>query len=380
MAQIEAVIASVPGVRGLEALSDVPYEFISREQFTENLLEIAFAEVPEKTRHAEERMLKRLGLIPQDADLDQLYVDLYSQGVLAYYRDDTKRFYVIESGEPFGPGDKVTVSHEYVHALQDQHFDLTGTRIDDLSEGDAALGQIGAIEGDATLTMQLWAQANLTEIEMFEYLLDSLGQAGEIDLDSIPWVLRRQLEYPYSDGYLFTQGIHNDGGFEAVNASITDPPESTEQVLHPEKYAADEQPVDVTIDVAAPAGFESVYQQTMGELIMQVWVAGDETPTPAIPGLPVEWPHAETAAGWGGDRLDMFENAEGGWGIVWSTAWDTAADAAEFRGRAEALRSLLAGPSEVVVGLPDNGVAILVGSDDSVVSDLDGAFTATDGS
>ena len=370
-------------MRGLDPLTDVPYEFISRQQFTDDLIEIAFAEVPEEIRDAEERMLKRLGLIPQEADLEQLYIDLYGAGVLAYYRDDVKRFYIIETGEPFGPGDKVTVSHEYVHALQDQHFDLTGTRIDDLSEGDAALGQIGAIEGDATLTMQLWAQTNLSEMEMFEYLFDSIGQVGEIDFDDIPWVLRRQLEYPYSDGYLFAQGIHAAGGFDAINETIADPPESTEQVLHPEKYAADEQPVHAfSPDLASSLGegWADVYQQTMGELLMQVFAAGDETPNQPIPGLPVEWAHTETVAGWGGDRLRMYENTRGDWGIVWSTAWDTAADGAEFHVRAQALQSRLGGVSDLVTGLPDNGVAILIGSSDEVVADLSDALAEAAGS
>lgn len=333
-AQIDAVIASVPAVRGLEPLADVPYEFLTREAFRDQLVELAFEDIPEATRRAEERMLKRLGLLPPDANLDQLILDLYGSQVLAYYRDDTKRFYVIESGEPFGPLDKMTVAHEYTHALQDQHFDLEGTRIEDLSQGDSMLGQLAPIEGDATLTMQLWAQNNLTPDELLEVLLGSLGQVGDPNMANMPWVLRRQLEFPYLDGFIFIQQVHGSGGFAAVNETITDPPESTEQILHPEKYTADEQPVVETVGVSAAPGFESVYRQTVGELIMQVWAAADETPTPTIPGAPVAWPHAETVAGWGGDRLEMFETTDDRWAIVWETAWDTDADMQEFATRA----------------------------------------------
>ena len=70
--QIDEVIAEVPPIRQLEPLADVPYEFITRQQFQDELIELQFSEVPEETRQAEERMLKRLGLIPDDADLDQL--------------------------------------------------------------------------------------------------------------------------------------------------------------------------------------------------------------------------------------------------------------------------------------------------------------------
>ena len=61
----------------------------------------------------------------------------------------------------------------------------------------------------------------------------------------------------------------------------------------------------------------------MGELLIQVLATGGEEPPFSLPGLPVDWPHAEAAEGWGGDRLNMYENADGSWAIAWQTAWDT---------------------------------------------------------
>ena len=345
-AQIDAVIAQVPPIRELEPLAAVPYEFISREQFRDELIDLSFSEVPEQTRQAEERMLKRLGLLPDEADLDQLLIDLYGGQVAAFYRPDTKRFYIIQRGTAFGPSDKIIVAHEYTHALQDQHFDLEGTRVKDLSEGDAALGQLGAVEGDATLTMQLWANENLSIVEAIVAIAESLAQLDDPTLANMPPILRRQLEYPYVEGFAFAQELANIGGFDAIDATLSDAiPASTEQILHPDKYLANEEPVVVKIIDAAPAlgaGWSTVYEQTMGELLMQVWVAGEEAPIATIPGFPADWPHAETVAGWGGDRLVMYEGPADAWIVVWVSAWDTQADADEFAARAFEVASPLA--------------------------------------
>ena len=336
-AQIEAVTTGVPAVRELDAATDVPYEFISRDQFRDELLALVEEDVPVEVRAAEERLLKRLGLLAADADLDALISELYGSQVLAYYRPDNGRFYIIERDQPFGATDKIVVAHEYTHALQDQHFDLEANQISDPFEGDAALGQLAVIEGDATLTSQLWAIDNLTPAELFELLGEALGGLDQDVLEGIPLVLRRQLEFPYGEGMLFVNGLYESGGFAAVDAALQDPPSSTEQILHPEKYDAHEAPVSISIRYAVgfQRDWELVYEQTLGELGIQILAAGGEEPELLIPGLPVDWPHQEAAAGWGGDRLNMWEGPNDAWAIVWQTAWDTGADQDEFEARIE---------------------------------------------
>ncbi len=213
-AEIDAVIQQVPPIRELDPLTEVPYEFITRQEFTDQLVELQFSEIPEETRAAEERLYKRLGLLADDADIDELLVQLYGQQVAAYYRPDTKRFYIITDNEdPFSASDKIIVAHEYTHALQDQHFDLEANRVKDLTQGDAALGQLGSVEGDATKSMQLWTQANLSPDEAFEVLLESLQQLDDPTLANMPWILRRQLEFPYAEGFSFMQGLYDQGGW-----------------------------------------------------------------------------------------------------------------------------------------------------------------------
>jgi hypothetical protein len=316
--------------------------------------------------------------LPDDADIDELLVQLYGQQVAAYYRPDTKRFYIITDNEDaFSASDKIIVAHEYTHALQDQHFDLEANRVKDLTQGDAALGQLGAVEGDATKAMQLWTQTNLTPDEAFEVLLESIQQLGDPTLSNMPWVLRRQLEFPYAEGLGFIEGLYDQGGFDAVNATLsTAIPASTEQILHPEKYLANEAPVAITLpDLSsemnqAEGSWRLSYQQTMGELLMQVLAAGTESPPETIPGLPMTWPHADAVDGWGGDRLNMYEGPDGAWIVDWHTAWDTDSDAIDFESRINEIQTMFDG--ETLISRSGSEVLVRIGSDQGALNQLPG--------
>lgn len=372
-AQIDAVVGQVPPVRELEPTKDVPYELISRDDFRAEMISTVDEDTTPAWRAAESRMLQRLGLLPVGTDLDALLVELYSAEVAAYYRPETGTFYIIQRDQPFGPSDKVIVAHEYTHALQDQHFDLEGNRIKDPSEGDEALAQLAVIEGDATLTSQQWMVANMSEAEQGQLAMEVLQQLGQDQLANMPLILRRQLEFPYTEGYLFTRDIWSLGGYDAVNQAIQTPPASTEQVLHTDKYYNHEEPVAVSLtDLTSylGSGFTNVYQQTMGELNIQVLATGGEKPPIDVPGLPAQWPHAEVAAGWGGDRLNMYESADGSqWLIDWQTSWDTPPDAVEFANRIVDLEPTFQGAT-TVFGTDAQSVEVVVASDASLFNAL----------
>jgi hypothetical protein len=355
-------------------MRDVPYQFITREQFQADLEALLEEEQDPEFLAAEERLLKRLGLLPDDVDMEALLLELYGAGVAAYYQPEDGTFYIIERDAEFGPLDRMYVAHEYNHALQDQHFDLEGTRITDPSQGDAVMAQLAAVEGDATWLMVLWAQQNLSFEEVLQLLQESLEPAGQEVLEGMPQILSRQLGFPYTEGMVFVNTIHAAEGWEQVNEMLQTPPASTEQILHPEKYTAGEQPTPVQLDDVSSElgeGWSSVYQQTFGELNTQVWVGGGEEPPQMLPGAPVEYPFADVAAGWGGDRLRMYEGADDAadqFAIVWQTAWDTPEDAAEFRERAEELRSTLDGVSTIESS--GDRVTLLVAGNEAILDAL----------
>ena len=353
----------------------MPYELISRDQFRQDLIDSAFEDSPPDWQAAQERFYKRLALLPQDADLNALLVDLYSSAVAAYYRPETGTFYVIARDSPFGSIDKIYVAHEYTHALQDQHFDLEGSRIKDLTAGDAALSQLSVIEGDATLTSQQWMVDNLSQQEQLELVFQAFGELGDDQLANMPLILRRELEFPYTEGLLFTRSVYGLGGYDAINNALQTPPASTEQILHDQKYTDGEQPIAVTLPdqtTALGAGWSKTYEQTLGELEIQVVAAGEDRPPVSLPGFPVEWPHSEVAAGWGGDRLAMYENASGRWAIEWETVWDTQPDADEFSGRISELAPTWQGVMRSLPGAEPNSIRIVLTSDQATQDLLTG--------
>ncbi len=198
----------------------------------------------------------------------------------------------------------------------------------------------------------------------------------------MPPVLRRQLEFPYTDGWAFVTAIRADGGYEAVDEAFADRPVSTEQIMHPEKYLQREDPVVVELPDMASAlgeGWTGSYQQTLGEMLIGVLVAdGEPAPLPTVPGLLPSLPNAEAAAGWCGDRLISLEGPAGAWAVIWQTAWDGEADAGEFSAAAEAAMDDLVFPHQIeassaVTGL-DDPVVVLVASNARTLGLVQGAL------
>ena len=234
VAQIDAVIAAVPDLRGLQPTTPVPYRFITRAQFATEFQQQFAQDNPPDQLKAEETLDKHLGLVPTSVDLAALLTQLYTSQVLAYYDTVTKDFTVIEqAGGQFTAADRVTVAHEYDHALQDQHWDLEKLQKFDPTEGDRANAITALAEGDATALMYQWALQYLTTDE-----IASLGTGGSPDdqqlLDSMPLLLRRSLEFPYDTGLQFVFSLRASGGWAGVDAAWNNPPVSSEQVIHPE--------------------------------------------------------------------------------------------------------------------------------------------------
>jgi hypothetical protein len=144
-----------------------------------------------------------------------------------------------------------------------------------------------------------------------EVLAKGLGLAG------VPDLLRAEALFPFVAGLRFVEDLHRRGGFGLVNAAFSRPPISTEQVLHPERYLADDMPVEI-VAPSPPSGFAPVMSGTLGELGIRVLLKG-LAPSGTIVG-----------EGWGGDAYSIVESPGKQTVLLWSTAWDTIADADKF--------------------------------------------------
>jgi len=196
------------------------------------------------------------------------------------------------------------------------------------------------IEGDATLAMALYVANNPLVALAFLKSLGTTGMASE-ELDKAPRALRESLLFPYQDGEKWVSALYKRGGWNEVSQAFTTLPQSTEQILHPEKYFAHEAPVKVTLpDIAnllnggrgrgvppvthaqdARATWRRIAYDVQGEwgfyLILDQFLKS-----------PAESRRA--AAGWGGDRFAVYEGPNGAACIVSLSVWDTENDAREF--------------------------------------------------
>ena len=370
-AAIDAVVAQVPALRELQPKKDVPYREITQRQFRREVTASFDAENPPAQVAAEENLLKRLGLLPQDSDLRRMLLDLYESQVAAYYDPKTGAMTVIKRDGTFGPEERVFVAHEYDHALQDQYWGLDNVTQVPASQGDRALAHLALVEGDATSLMLQWASQNLTSDELSK-VSSAMTPADQALLDGMPEILRRQLEFPYLEGQVFVTTLLGQGGWDSVNAAWADLPVSTEQILHPERYPSDA-PVKVTLpDVAAAlgAGWDRKYLQTMGELDINVLLAdgGNGSDTAAA-----------ASDGWGGDRLVSLDGPNGSWAVVWQTTWDRSRDADEFSAAVDSAMSDLDGAHAVLPGADlagglDAPVLVLVASSADTLQQVEQAL------
>lgn len=110
-----------------------------------------------------------------------------------------------------------------------------------------------------------------------------------------------------------------------MNRAYKDLPESTEQLMHPEKYLGErDDPVPITLpDFSSVAGkkWQLLEDNVLGELNTRILF------TEFLGSIRAMRP----SRGWGGDRFAVYRAEEGDRTfLVWATAWDTVKDREEF--------------------------------------------------
>jgi hypothetical protein len=369
-----AIRDQVTSIRGLQPTAVVEPVTIDEKQLFENLEAEIDAELTPEILSVSNDLLTTLGLIPQGSSLRDLTLDLLAGQVAGYYSPDRDELFVVSrTGETVGPVERTTYAHEYTHQLQDQNFDLATFDTTSIDQSDRALAQTALIEGDATLVQTLWIfQANLTPDEIGEILAAGQDPEALAALENAPLYLRDTGLFPYEGGLILAQQLTLSGE-GALDAAFADPPVSTEQIIHPEKYIQREDPVEVRIADDLPArvgsGWTEIGRDTLGELILRVWLEehGVGKPRGALLDPPSQILQ-DAVAGWGGDRLVLLRHDDGSLAVALSTTWDTAGEAAEFAAAAETaladtdLEGRLfhrAGTNDVLLAIGDSSADVL---------------------
>lgn len=321
-AEVRASIEKQTGaLRGLGFKEPVMYKMIERKDLRSVLEQQVNEQYSEAELRDYSRSLVAIGLVPAGTDVLRVLMGLYGEQVAAFYIPEQHALYTFKDQAWTGSMDKMVLSHELVHALQDQHFDVGKLPLKLKTNDDMVLATAALVEGDATVLMMRW-YANHAEMGgALQDLLSVFAQNTKA-LGDAPEFLRESLIFPYQQGERFVSALVTSGGLEAVNRAFASPPVSTEQVLHPAKYLGDrDDPVAVTPGIGAPAGWRRIGDNVLGEWGVRGLLKGR-----------VGMFEAQVAAmGWEGDRYHVYERgADGPLGVVWESAWETEDDAREL--------------------------------------------------
>jgi hypothetical protein len=328
--QMDEIQAQVIRLRGLQSSGPVRRTLITRTQLEEKVVNEFFKDYTTQDAQNDQAVLVAFGLLPPGFELRPFYERMYTEGIAGYYDNQTRDMYVV-AGQGFGGEERLTYSHEYTHALQDQNFDIeNGLGFSEAAckqESERCAGLQALIEGDATLVEQDWLLADSTPLDR-QQIQEVVTSLHTPVYDSAPAYLQQDFLFPYRSGAEFVQSLFDRGGWPTVNAAFRDPPVSTEQILHPDRYP-DDRPAKVSLPDLAPAlgaGWQQANRNPLGEWYTYLVLSNGQDPRTRL----ATGTALTAAEGWGGDEYAVYTKGTAVEAVL-VTQWDTAADATQFR-------------------------------------------------
>ncbi len=336
-ARVAEASADLAAVRKVALKAAPPVEEVSRERYVEEYviptLDQAWGGDFAKSLEA----FKALGMIPQDLDA-RPFLRRYGAAMTAAGYDYLRKRILV-------PGDTLsreTLVHELMHASQDERHDLKALMAAARGNIDETLARGALVEGEA-LDVQLRHQMGPSRMaagvvpygtlrDEARAYFENLNRNAQAILPGAPPAVLRAQAFVYEEGVLFVERLRRrERNWAAVDAAYRMPPRSTAHILHPEKYLAGEQPIELTI-----AGKERllgldaplVAENTLGEFGMRLFLMSHGSDAEAA---------ARAALGWRGDRVFLYRSDRDKSGsLVWVSTWETAE-------RAKAVAGVLSG-------------------------------------
>lgn len=318
-AQIGTILLDVEESRALPFLEVPTVTILDEADFTARVAEVIEEDLDTDELAYQEAMFKLLGMLDDDADLDALLLDLYTEQVAGFYDPDAREMVVPVSVDGITPLQEITIAHELVHALTDQHFDFNDEYVDRLENGtgDDVSGILATVEGDATYQQFLYLES-FDPSKAAAAALELLSFDTSV-LDSVPTWMQSDLAFPYDYGLVFTGFIVEREGLAGVDRAYQDPPISSEQILDPNKYVRNEQPEPLDPLTVELDGWRLADEKTLGEWGTRLLLMETLSPGALV----------QVAAGWGNDTYRLFTR-DTDTAFVWSYLSESVEDAEEL--------------------------------------------------
>ncbi len=335
-------MARVEAIRERPFEEEVTVDVLSREAFAERQNETE--RDPEFDRW-NDQVWKALFVIGEDESSGEVIDDVFSGAVAGFYSPANDRIVIVVDDEETVRVSPTTLLHELGHAMQDQYDNLSDPRYSGATQ-DADLGIDGAVEGEVVYMEEVYAERCEVEWACTPEPDDLPDDDPDAD-DSEPnlGVLLTVLQ-PYSDGAPYVDELLDEGGWEAVDELMADPPSTTRETIHREPF----EPTPIEFNDTATNGWERYDEQgvngsdTAGEasLFVSMWYQSTTYGAGVMERNELfetdhryrtyNYSHPATN-GWANDELYPYRNDAGDDerdGYVWLIEWETEADAERF--------------------------------------------------
>ena len=325
LGEFDALESQVAQLRGRRPSAPVEITVLLDSQAQERISAAFVQQYSLNDAENNQLLYNLLGLLDDEDDLIGLYEDLLLEQVAGYF-DFAENEMVVICSDEFGGVQRMTYVHEFSYALLHQAFDLERFQeLDDVlcaETYDSCLALHALVEGDATRIQEQWMRTYASE-EDYKEVLAFFSSFDMPVYESAPEFIQEELIFPSTYGLGFISRFYLKGGWAAVDFVYEDPPVSSEQILHPERYPKD-RPVSIEIPAISEAladEWREIDRGLLGEW-RTIAVLGQQLPMDIVD---------VAAEGWGGDYylLLMNEKSENS-ALILLTLWDTMRDAHEF--------------------------------------------------
>ena len=322
--KVDAMLAALSEISGLEVRKPIPRELITRKQIRE-LIESRIAEEtsPEQIR-LDELFLKLFGFVDDDFDLEEEMVDVLTEQATALYDFKDRKLYLAT----WTPEDiqEFALVHELAHALADQHFNLD-KYVRKAKGADGDIARSAVMEGQASWLMTEYVlRESGRSLAHNSMMARAAAMSSRLEAEkypvfsAAPLFLREVMLFPYVQGLLFQQAVVEKKGMAAFREVFEHPPVTSRHIMEPDAYFANRKAAHPPLPKPkAGRGFKRVARGEVGQLdhhvLLKQYFSEDEADSLA--------PH------WRGGHYRIFENKSKEQPVlVYASRWKDA-DAAE---------------------------------------------------
>jgi len=302
---VDEVLKDMSDITGWELKGSLKKSIRSREQIRAYVLQQMDDEKDAKQRYASARTAEAFGLLPKGFNLDSFLVDLLTEQIAGLYDPKAHEFYIADWIPP--EDQRMVMSHELTHALQDQYFHIEAWAHAARPNDDAELARESVLEGSAMVGMLEYELRDkgfkLKDLPDFDPSIFVGDLADTPNLKKAPPFIKDSLLFPYFAGLNFSLSVVRTTGWKGFDSIFANPPTGTQQIMHPALYRAGKiaPPIKVDLPDGVPASaWNKLEENTMGEFgwkeILKQFLDDERA--------------KKVAAAWNGDDYATFEQKD----------------------------------------------------------------------